>query len=184
MNDTHYINNKVLKINVGFLLSEGPGHHRDTEFDVPETLRVAEDLTLDYLRGVLRMTRTSRGILVQGTLATRFQTECARCLEDATIALDVTLEELYVSPPESGAEFVVMEDGNLDLAPLLREEVITATPLHTLCRPECAGLCLECGANLNDGPCECDQRPIDPRMAALLVLKDQMNMPEKTQSRR
>ncbi len=178
VNDTHYISNKVLKINVGFLLSEGAGHSRDTEFDIPSTIRIADDLSLDYLRGPLRMSRTSRGILVQGTLSTRFETDCTRCLEAASIELEIPIEELFVSPPEPGAEFVVADDGILDLSPLLREEIITNTPQHVLCKPDCAGLCLDCGANLNDGPCECDQSPIDPRLMALKALKDQLKAQE------
>lgn len=175
VNDTHYISNRVLKINVGFLLSEGAGHSRDIEFDVPSTIRIAEDLSLDYLRGPLRMSRTSRGILVQGKLSTQFQADCTRCLEPTAIQLILPVEELFVYPPEPNAEFVVADDGILDLSPLMREEIVVNTPQHVLCRPDCAGLCLECGANLNDGPCECEQEAIDPRLAALKALKDQLN---------
>lgn len=187
MNDTHYVNSyvngKILKVNVGFLISEGVGRSRDNEFDVPLPLRVSDDLTLDYLKGPLRFSRTSRGVLVQGTLATQLHTDCARCLDEAVVQMDVPLEELYVYPPEPDAEFVVTEDGNLDLAPLLREEVIINVPQHTLCKDNCAGLCPECGANLNEGPCECDSVPIDPRMAALQVLKEKMKQQEAKQGR-
>lgn len=181
MNDTHYINSKVLKINVGFLLSEGAGNNRDNELDIPSTIRVADDLTLDYLYGPLRLSRTSRGILVQGTLQTQAQAECGRCLEETVVQLEVPLEELFIYPPEPGAEFVVADDGILDLAPLLREEVFLVTPQHILCKPNCAGLCLDCGANLNEGPCECDKEVIDPRLAALKILNDQLNASAREQ---
>ena len=89
MNDTHYVNSyvngKILKVNVGFLISEGVGRSRDNEFDVPLPLRVSDDLTLDYLKGPLRFSRTSRGVLVQGTLATQLHTDCARCLDEAVV---------------------------------------------------------------------------------------------------
>ena len=172
MTHSHYVNNRILKINVGFLLSESVGQSRDTELDIPNPLKVADDLTIDWLRGVLHLSRNSRGILVQGQLATQFPGECARCLEETSVPVELDLEELFVYPAEPGATFVVTEDGNLDLAPLIREEAIVSVPQTALCRPNCAGLCPSCGANLNDGPCDCDQDVIDPRFAALQKLLD------------
>jgi uncharacterized protein len=169
-----YVSNRILKLQVGFLLSEGAGYSRDTEFDVPR-LRVSDDLMLDYLRGTLRMSHTSRGILVQGELDTSFQAECGRCLTDTTVEITVPIEELYVYPPEPEADSTVAEDGILDIAPLLREEIILATPLGILCKPDCAGLCPTCGKNLNEGPCDCENEDIDPRLAGLKALKDQLS---------
>jgi uncharacterized protein len=169
-----YISNRILKVQVGFLLNEGAGYSRDTEFDVPR-LRVSDDLTLDYLRGTLRLSRTSRGILVQGSLDTSFLAECGRCLTDTTIEITVPIEELFVYPPEPDAESTLAEDGILDIAPLLREEIILATPLGVLCKSDCAGLCLTCGKNLNEGLCDCETEQIDPRLAGLQALKDQLS---------
>jgi uncharacterized protein len=175
VNDTRngYVSNRVLKIQVGFLLSEGVGQSRDTEFDVP-WMRVSNDLMLDYLRGVLHLSRTSRGILVQGTLKTSLQGECVRCLSDMSVKLDIPIEELFVYPPEAYAEFTVADDGILDLAPLLREEIILDTPIGILCKPDCAGLCPVCGNNLNQASCECEREDVDPRFAALKRLKDEV----------
>ncbi len=175
MSETHqgYVNNRVLKLQVGFLLNEGVGQSRDIEFDVPR-LRIADDLMLDYLRGMLHLSRTSRGILVQGTINTTARGECVRCLEPASVDLEVPVEELYVYPPEPGAEFTVADDGILDLALLLREEIILDTPMGVLCKPDCAGLCPTCGKNLNEGPCDCEGEDIDPRLAALKRLKDEL----------
>ena len=177
MNDNHtsYVNNRVLKIQVGFLLNEDFGSSRDTEFDVPHLL-VDNDMLLDYLRGTLHISRNSRGILVQGTLEAALQGECSRCLEEnVPLTLTLPIEELYVYPAQPDADFSIPETGLLELAPLIREEVIVQTPITVLCRPDCAGLCPECGKNLNDGPCDCDKDNIDPRLAALKQLKDQLD---------
>lgn len=171
---TGFVNNRILKIQVGFLLSEGVGQSRDFEFDVTQPLRVADDLTLDYLSSTLHLSRTSRGILVQGALETQFAGACTRCLENTLVSLEVPIEELYVYPPEPSAEFTVSDDGFLDIAPLLREEIVTNTPIGILCKADCAGLCPTCGQNLNDGTCECEQDNIDPRLAALKTLKDSL----------
>jgi uncharacterized protein len=177
VNDNHitYVNNRVLKIQVGFLLNENVGNSRDTEFDIPHLL-VDNDMLLDHMRGTLHFSRNSRGVLVQGTLEAKVSGECSRCLQgDVPLTLTLPIEELYVYPEDPDADFSVPESGLLDLAPLIREEVIVQTPITVLCRPDCAGLCPECGANLNDGPCDCDKDNIDPRLAALKQLRDDLN---------
>jgi uncharacterized protein len=55
----------------------------------------------------------------------------------------------------------------LDLAPLVRDALLLSLPLAPLCRPDCAGLCPVCGAELAEGPCGCDTTPTDPRWSAL-----------------
>src|SRR5205823_6296594 len=120
----------------------------------------------------LRLSRTSRGILVQGSLETAIEGECSRCLSHTSEKLEAPIEELFVYPPSPDADFVVADDGILDLTPLLREEIILDTPMGVLCRPNCAGLCPTCGKNLNEGLCDCDSDEIDPRFAALKALKD------------
>jgi uncharacterized protein len=169
-----YVGPRVLRFQVGFLLAEGKGHSSDTVLDVPR-VRVADDLTLEYLRGTLRFSRTSRGILVQGELETQVPAECSRCLDEVPARLEVPLEEMFVYPPEPGAEFNVPETGLLDLAPLIREEIILRIPIGILCRPECAGLCPTCGKNLNLGPCDCPEEDIDPRLASLKTLKERLS---------
>ena len=92
---------------------------------------------------------------------------------DDAIPVTFVLEELFAYPPLPEAEYAVEDTGFLDLAPLLREEAILAIPMDALCRPDCAGLCPECGKNLNEGPCDCQPEEIDPRLEALRKLRDQ-----------
>ncbi|MFQ3534979.1 MAG: DUF177 domain-containing protein [Aggregatilineales bacterium] len=171
-----YVPARVLKFQLGFLLEGTRGQISETKLDIPR-LRIAEDVTVDFLRGVLRFSRTSRGILVQGVLSTMIWLECRRCLTEAPAALEITLEELYLSQPNSFAEFTIGEDGVLDLAPLLRQEIILETPITLLCKPNCLGLCPECGQNLNEGLCSCQTEAIDPRLAALKALRDKLSKP-------
>jgi len=166
-----YVSNRVLKINVGFLLSGGPGHSHDSVFDVP-TVRVADDLTLDYVRGPIRLSRTAEGILVQGQLQVGIEDECYRCLDPVTVNVTVDVEELYSYPTPEAGEFSLHDDGILDLAPLLRAEVLIEATHGVLCKPDCKGLCPECGANWNHTTCTCAEEQIDPRMAQLKHLLD------------
>jgi uncharacterized protein len=169
-----YVNRRVLKLNVGFLLSEGVGYQRVIDLDLPR-IQVADDFELDYLQGELRLSRNSRGILIQGLLETSIVSECARCLTPTLVPVDFQIEELFSYPPDPDADYSVDDTGILDLAPLLREEAILAIPMGALCRPDCAGLCPQCGQNWNEGPCDCEPDEIDPRFAVLREHRDKEN---------
>lgn len=166
-----YVSNRVFKLNVGFLLSDGPGHSQDSAFDLP-TVRIADDLQVDYVRGPLRLTRTKEGILVQARFQVGAEAECYRCLDPFDHEVAIRLEELYAYPNPTNAEFSVHDDGILDLGPLLRAEVMIALSRRALCRPDCKGFCPECGANLNHSVCTCHLDAVDPRMAVLKKLLD------------
>jgi len=166
-----YVGNRVLKLNVGFLLAAGPGHTHTTTLDIP-VVRVSDDVDLEYVRGTLRLSRTQEGILVQGDLHAGFEGECARCLEPIMRDEVLGLQELYAHPPSDMTEFSIDEDGILDLAPLVREEVLIASEYNVLCREDCKGLCMDCGTNLNIEDCACPDDDIDPRFAQLKVLRD------------
>jgi len=74
------------------------------------------------------------------------------------------------SDPRPGAIYAVSEDGELDLAPLIRELLWLAIPMKHLCDLECKGLCAHCGADLNEESCECELMRVDPRLAPLKEL--------------
>lgn len=164
-----YISNRVLKINVGFLLSAGPGNSHDSVFDIP-AVRVADDLTLDYIRGPIRLSRTAEGILVQAQFEVGIQDDCIRCLDPVTTAVTIDIEELFAYPSPKAAEFSLQDDGILDLSPLIRAEVFIFASRGILCRPDCKGLCPDCGTNLNHANCICAEERIDPRLAQLKKL--------------
>lgn len=167
-----FVSNRVLRLNVGFLLSQSVGTSSDMQFDVPP-MAVSEDLQLIYLRGTLHFVRTTEGILVQGSLNTAVEGECGRCLDAVELPIVLDVEELYANSENPNTEFIIGDDAFLDLTPLLHDEIIIATPLAPVCKPDCSGLCLTCGQNLNQGTCDCEADDIDPRLAVLLQLKNQ-----------
>jgi len=164
-----YVSSRVLKINVGFLLSTGPAHNHDSVFDVPR-VQVAHDLIVEYIRGPIRLSRASEGILVQATLEVGSEAECYRCLEPVTTNVTIHIEELYAYGTPKAAEFNIGEDAILDLAPLIRAEVMIAATRGVLCRADCKGLCPECGTNWNYSTCTCSAEEVDPRLAGLKKL--------------
>ena len=173
-----FIKARVLKINVGYLMAEGAGYSRMTSVDIPQPLRLDEELTLERLHGDLRLTRTSEGILVQGQLHCTIPANCTRCLTDIKATYPLELEELFTLPNNGNAPFEIGEDNNIDLAPLVREESVVSVPYHLLCRDDCQGLCPICGKNRNESPCSCHLDDIDPRWAALSDLQETLSHDE------
>jgi uncharacterized protein len=120
---------------------------------------------------------------VTGRVASRLELACGRCLEPYEVAVDAPFELRYV--PETGgsgdAERELAEDdlttayyreGALDVSELLREQFQLALPMKPLCSEACKGLCVVCGANLNNATCGCTTTWGDPRLAALKGLLD------------
>ena len=169
----HKSDNRVLHLNVGFLLKEGVGVLRVVPFD--EHKLIVEDIDLERLAGELTLTRTAQGILVRGELNAETFSECGRCLTAVSIPFKVNLSDHFVHPPASAAEddYVVDEGGIINLQPTIREQAIITVPMQVLCNADCKGLCSQCGDNLNEVTCECEHGTIDPRMAGLKILLDE-----------
>ena len=174
-----YLKKRLLKLQVGFLLSEGPGNSKAVPIGLPQRVQVDSDLFLESLAGDLVLTRTKEGILMQGDLRVIHARECDRCLEAFDHAFALQIAELFASPPDANiSAFSVDSNGEIDLAPLLREEVLIEESYRTFCRDDCRGLSAETGLNLNyAGEAAAAEAmrleagaAIDPRMAVLKQL--------------
>lgn len=163
------MNNRVLKMNVGFLLHASSGTSNDSTLDFPD-VQLSDEITLNYIRGNLRMSRTKEGILVQSHLETAFDDACFRCLDPIQHVLTLDIEELFAFNSATETEFRIEEDAILDLGALLRAEALIEQSHRELCKPDCKGLCPECGANWNYETCSCSDDTIDPRLAILKTL--------------
>ena len=106
------------------------------------------------------------------SLASAMHRDKPCCLEEASQPIRFRLDDLFYYPPHIApeGERVVGENGFIDLAPLVRELGILALPIRPLCKSDCAGLCQECGQNLNEADCGCETDDIDPRFAKLREL--------------
>ncbi len=95
-------------------------------------------------------------MLFEGKFETIAPSECVRCLEPFDLPLTTEFDEVYAynsgSFTESG--LYVPEDGNIDLSPVVREYLLVESPIKPICKPDCQGLCIECGENLNLSTCE------------------------------
>jgi uncharacterized protein len=174
----------VTVFNVAGLLREPPGATREHRLR-DHYLSLGPDVELaGPLNGALRFGRTNRGILVGGELEAPVRRTCARCLEAFVEPAAIRISEEYVPSvdPETGASVerdgaddtvqLIDEHNEIDLTPVLREEFALTEPMHPLCRPDCPGLCSECGARLDERHVPHERDEIDPRLAGLARFLD------------
>ena len=133
------------------------------------------------VEGQVVLLRTDAGILVQGDLGVEVRLECSRCLAPLRQFVLARLEEEFCSKEEAGLRrqeddepidpaLLIDEHHTLDLSDLARQQLLLAVPSHPLCRSDCAGICPQCGQELNVAPCNCVPDG-DPRWHALADLQ-------------
>lgn len=117
----------------------------------------------------LRLESVIEGVLVTGTAEVTLAGECSRCLEPIEEESSFDFQELYFYSGQDAEEdaYRVSDEEEIDLEPVLREAVVLNLPFTPLCRRDCAGLCPDCGVNLNEYPDHDHGERIDPRWAAL-----------------
>jgi uncharacterized protein len=113
---------------------------------------------------------TGNGFALRLRFTATLDGPCMRCLEPASPAFDVDAYEVH--QPGGGEELTSpYMDEELDLAGWARDALALALPAQLTCREDCAGLCPQCGANLNEDPDHAHEPEPDHRWAKLSELK-------------
>jgi uncharacterized protein len=114
-------------------------------------------------------------VFVRGTLRTSVRLACRRCLSPVERDVDETVDLLFADAGEEDVDGEVyplpLRGDELDLTGAVREQVLLDLPEFALCSEECRGLCPTCGANLNEGACECVPEAAPSPWDALKKLK-------------
>ncbi len=144
-----------LRINVGFLRHQSIGTYREMHFEFPK-IQLEPDEDIHELSGMVRISRTPQGLLVEGEFSGKMGAECVRCLAEFLQPLKTSFEELYAFDQRSVSDsgLILPEDANIDLGPIVREYLLIEMPINPVCRPDCKGLCPVCGEDLNQRTCE------------------------------
>lgn len=135
-----------------------------------ELIGVPAGATLDL---DLTMQSVTEGVLVTGTVTAPLSGECGRCLDPITDEYVAELCELFAYPDSATDETTEADevyrivDELIDLEPVVRDLLVLALPMTPLCRPDCGGLCPDCGQKLDELPAGHTHDTIDPRWAAL-----------------
>ena len=144
--------------------------------DFPSPMKVKGEIT--NTAGYMRMTLHAE---------VDYVTPCARCLKPVHGVFTLDLEKT-VAPRDLLGDltedklhgFAIIEDGFLDMDEQVREQTEMEFPFRVLCREDCRGLCPRCGKNLNEGSCDCQTKEIDPRLAPLQKILEEMKKENKT----
>ncbi len=124
-------------------------------------------------------------VRIQGTLSTKLDLVCVRCLQSFQERIRKSFDLTYVPNEEMRfAEEVELtyddldvgffSEFKIDLNSVIIEQIVLEIPMKPVCSAGCRGLCDQCGANLNLGPCNCVKKNADPRWARLAELRDRL----------
>lgn len=172
-----------MRLNVAALLKEATGARREyaleeAGWEDPD----ADAQLLEPVKGLVRLTRTNRGVFVELTASTAVASVCSRCLEPSRHEVEVDFRDEYfptidISTGRLNSDDAVNDamEGSLlidqyhviDLWEALRQCILVQMPLQPLCATECKGICPDCGVNLNSAECRCVQRAVDERLTGL-----------------
>jgi uncharacterized protein len=144
--------NQILTLNVGFIVHETVGYFREFDLEAPR-IHLYPDLDLENFLGLVKVTRTAKGLLIQAKASAKVMSECVRCLNPFLLLLEIDFTDLYAFSPDStdASGLLLPENGKIDLEPSIREEMLLSIPINPICSPNCKGLCPICGENLNTG---------------------------------
>jgi uncharacterized protein len=142
-----------------------------------------------------------RTIYVTGVVEGTAIRQCVRCLKDFDDPLAFSLRVAYEreakatgvakrvdvrrkktttipdGEEEQNDDLYYFTGDHLELTPMLREQLILASPMHPLCSEECLGLCARCGKDLNEGPCRCGEEPTGSPFQVLRTMKEKLSDP-------
>ena len=168
-----------LEFNVAQLLKAPVGATRRYELEEDVHELVAELRLVSPVTGQIQLLHIPGGVLATGQLQTTVAMECKRCLRPLELPTRFEIEEEFKStvdvltgtalPVDPGEDTALLIDGQhiLNLAEIIRQDLLLAAEPTALCRPDCRGLCPNCGQDLNEGPCGCQRESEDARWAAL-----------------
>jgi uncharacterized protein len=170
----------ALQFNVAQLLKQPSGAQRVYDIDTSDVPSLDEELSVvGPFQGQVRFIRVGTGILVTGELHTSVELQCSRCLasfqapvgfeieEEFSPTIDIVTGVVLPQEPDQDQAILIDEQHILDLAEVVRQDLLLSLPASALCNPLCRGLCPHCGQNLNEAMCDCETEVLDPRWAAL-----------------
>ena len=164
---------------VSTLLEEPVGATR--EFEVDDGVLMDEgEPRHQRITGHATLLRTKHGVLATARLQGVQSDRCSRCLQELDILLEIDIEEEFLagggattgasqSPAAAREVFRIDAHHTLDLEEAVRQYWTSALPMQPVCRPDCRGLCPQCGQDLNERACSCAPEE-DERWSALRQL--------------
>lgn len=130
--------------------------------------------TSPVVPAVLDVTAMTEGHSFRLRFEAAYEGPCSRCLEPATFLAKVDVHAVHDADAEEEdlrSDHVDDQRNELDVTAWAQEEVGVLFPTRVLCRPDCRGLCPQCGIDLNEHPDHGHEQPTDSRWDALKGLE-------------
>ncbi len=164
-----------MQYNVAELLKGSVGGVRHYAIDEKPEFSLEGARLVGPLSGKVHLMRTQDGVLAEVEVRVDIEAECSRCLRPVITEICAGFSDEYrptvdirtgfrIWPQpddETDEELVIGVDQVLELDDAVRQELEAALPVQLLCDVDCAGLCQQCGKDLNEGPCQCQPEPDD-----------------------
>lgn len=173
-----------MRIDVDHLKSKaGVGEDYNWKLEPPKDFKES----LKDIWTCMTATYTGEGIVfLKGTINLKFTTTCSRCMQSVSVDVCHQFEEEFRKglPPEDEKEleltkrelsFDYFTGKYLELGDYFRQLILLAIPEKVVCSEDCLGLCPECGKDLNEGKCNCQQDTVDPRLKKLEEFKSKLD---------
>ena len=123
------------------------GFHLEKNIEPVEIGLTEDDMVcLEPLSIAIDLERIGNAVVAEIAVTTKVGFSCTRCLEE--IEKETTGEYKFEYEVDERTEFI-------DLGEDIRQEMLINQPVKILCREDCKGICLHCGANLNEEDCSC-----------------------------
>ena len=166
-------------------LSQIEGSTRAFEFTMsPDDLGLDES-NIKFAGDILAsgdVQKQTAQVNVSGRITADAEIDCTRCLKPVEQSLAIDFAVSFVTTEHFAADRErevaaadldtdVLDSDTLDLKDVIREQILLNLPAQLFCRPDCKGLCPECGADRNLIDCDCGLDRTDPRWAALKDLR-------------
>ena len=126
-----------MHINVSDILAEEEGYNRSFKIEGESPDLECVKLTKP-IEGDVKISRLETGLLVEGRISTEIELECHRCLRTFSQPAAVIFAQLYVNSPD--IDEMPIDGDNIDLAPLVEQEILVNLPIKILHDPDCQGV--------------------------------------------
>lgn len=134
-----------------------------------EAKEFSDDLQSGVIRAEGKAENHAGYLQLNGEITLEGVFRCGRCCKtfSRTLRFPMAYPLAESLAGEDMEEYLLLEDGQLDLSDVVRSQLLLELPYRFLCKEDCKGLCPKCGCDLNVASCQCDLRERDPRWAVL-----------------
>lgn len=127
----------------------------------------------------LKVEKDKEVIFMEGHLKATIVLNCARCANQMDYRIDEFFSPMFIHGKEPkdlhssdlSLDATYFQSDELDLAAVIQEQVVLATPYQPLCSPFCKGICQQCGQDLNAGSCQCDKKEVQSPFSVLKTVQ-------------